>query len=198
MRLAVPVLAFVIAVLAVSVVRFRSRGAPAEDGPPVRGNPRTYALWLGVTGALTVVLIINPGLVGLSEIRGEPREDMVVQVEGARWFWTISYPAEDVSTSTELVVPADTRIRFEVTSLDILHAFWVPAFRMKVDAVPGLTTEARVTTQEPAAFEDDPGLRLQCAELCGTGHAIMVIPVRVLDQAEFAAWVEAQREAEEG
>lgn len=92
MRLAVPVFAFVLAMLVVSVARFRVRGVPAEDGPPMAGNRAVYVLWLVATSALAVVLIVNPGLVGLAEIRGEPRADMVVRVEGAQWFWTISYP----------------------------------------------------------------------------------------------------------
>lgn len=195
MRLAVPVFAFVLAVLLVSVARFRSRGAPGEDGPSVRGNRRVYVLWLGVTTALAVVLIVNPGLVGLSEIRGEPRADMVVQVEAARWFWTITYPDAGVTTNEELVLPVGRRVRFEVTSTDVVHAFWVPAFRLKIDAVPGRTTVLYATPDRTGSSEEDFNLRLQCAELCGIGHAAMAIPVRVVDQAEFEAWLRDQARA---
>lgn len=197
-RLAVPVLAFVLSVLLVSLARFRARGGRVEQGPPERGSWRAYGLWLGITGALAVVLIINPGLVGLSEIRGEPEADMVIRLEGGRWFWRVTYPEEGVTTTEAMVVPVDTRIRFEVDSLDILHSFWVPAFRAKVDAVPGRTTSFNVTTTETGSFPDDPGLRIQCAELCGTGHAVMAMPVRVVETAEFEAWVEEQRAAAAG
>ncbi len=193
MRLAVPVFAFVLAVLVVSVVRHRAKGKPAEDGPPVAGSRAVYALWLAVTSALAVVLIVNPGLVGLSEIRGEAYEDMVVHVQAAQWAWTVTYPDEGVTSRAELVLPVDTRVRFDVTSVDVLHSFWIPAFRMKVDAVPGMTTSVRVTTTRAGSFPDDPGLRIQCAELCGLNHATMAMPVRVLDEAGFRAWLDEQR-----
>ncbi len=191
MRLAVPVFAFVLAMLIVSIARFRTREAPAEDGPPLAGNRVVYAAWLAVTSALAVVLIVNPGLVGLAEIRGEPRADMVVRVEAAQWFWTISYPS-GFSTTDELVLPADERIRFEVTSKDVIHSFWIPAFRVKIDAVPGRTTVVYATPTRTGSFDDDFNLRLQCAELCGIGHALMAIPVRVLDEAGFDTWLQEQ------
>lgn len=195
MRLAVPVFAFVLAMLVVSVVRFRVRGVPAEDGPPMAGNRAVYVLWLVATSALAVVLIVNPGLVGLAEIRGEPRADMVVRVEGAQWFWTISYPEADVATTEELVVPVGKRIRFEVTSTDVLHSFWIPAFRLKIDAVPGRTTVVYATPDRAGSSEQDFNLRLQCAELCGIGHSTMAIPVRVVGEAEFEAWLRDQAQA---
>ncbi len=195
MRLAVPVFAFVVAMLAVSVIRFRSRGEPQGPGAPIRGSRRAYALWLAVTGALTAVLIVNPGLVGLSEIRGEPDEDLVIQVQAVRWAWRVTYPEEGVTSTRELVLPVDSRIRFDVTSLDILHSFWIPGFRIKVDAVPGLTTTVRATTTQLGSFSEDPNLRVQCAELCGVGHAAMALPVRVVDRATFDAWIEERRTA---
>lgn len=193
MRLAVPVFAFVVAMLAVSLVRFRSRGEPQGSGAPIRGSLRVCVAWLAVTGALTAVLIVNPGLVGLSEIRGEPDQDLVVQVQAARWAWTVTYPQEGVTSKGELVLPVDTRIRFDVTSVDILHSFWVPAFRLKIDAVPGRTTTVRATTTKLGSLLEDPGLRIQCAELCGLGHAAMAMPVRVVDRAAFDAWIQQQR-----
>ena len=90
----------------------------------------------------------------------------------------------------ELVVPVDTRIRFDVTSIDVLHSFWVPAFGMKIDAVPGRTTEMFVTTERTGDYADDSTLRAQCAELCGLSHAEMAMPVRVVERAEFDAWVD--------
>lgn len=194
MRLAVPVFTFVVAMLVVGLARFRARGAPPEDGSPRAGNGAVYAAWLGVTSALAVVLIVNPGLVGLADIRGEPGADMVVRVEGAQWFWTISYPDEGVSTTRELVLPVGNRVRFEVTSTDVIHSFWIPAFRVKIDAVPGRTTVVHATPTRTGSFETDFNLRLQCAELCGIGHAAMAIPVRVVGEAEFEAWLRGQAE----
>lgn len=193
-RLAVPVFAFVVAMLAVSVVRHRSPGRPTDDGPPLRGNRRVYAAWLSITSVLTVVLIVNPGLVGLSEIRGEGDAQLVVRVEATRFFWTVEYPGSDVTVNDEMVLPVGRRIRIEVHSTDVLHSMWIPAFAAKIDAVPGLTTMVYVTPERTGSLADDPGLRIQCAELCGLGHATMRIPVRVVTLDEFDAWLAERSE----
>ena len=188
-RLAVPVFAFVVAMLAVSVARYRSSGRPTDDGPPIHGNKRVYAAWLGVTSVLTLVLIVNPGLVGLAAIRGEGDAQLVVQVEAARFVWTVKYPGSAVTVNDEMVLPVGRRIRIEVNSTDVLHSLWIPAFAAKIDAVPGRTTMIHVTPERTGALADDPGLRIQCAELCGIGHATMRIPVRVVTPEEFDDWL---------
>ncbi len=190
--LAAPVFAFTVTMLAYSVVRFRVRERPVEDGPPLRGSRRTVAVWLLVTGLLAVYVVINPGFVGLAAIRGEPSADVVIQVTGARWFWTVTYPNGKRSTE-ELVVPVDTRIRFDVTAPegDVLHSFWIPAFRVKIDALPGRVTQAYVTPERLGDFATDDTVRIQCAELCGVGHAAMRLPVRVVPREEFDAYIAA-------
>lgn len=190
-RLAVPVFAFVVSVLLVSLLRFRAGGEPGEEGAPFRGDRRIYAAWLGVTGSLAVLLIAFPGLSGLAELDGsdEEHEDLVVEVEAARWAWTITYPDAEVTTGDELVLPEGRLVKFVVTSVDILHSFWIPAFRVKIDAVPGRITYAFITPERPGSFEQDPALRIQCAELCGLAHSTMALPVRVLPAPEFDAWL---------
>ena len=200
LALAVPVFAFVIAMLVYSAVRFRTKGPPTEDGPPMTGSSRIVAIWLVVTGLLALVILVNPGIVGLANLRANQTADLVIDVQAQRWSWNITYP-NGGTTSEELVVPVDVRVRFDVTSLDILHSFWVPAFRAKIDAVPGRTTQLYLTPDRAGSSVDDPTLRLQCAELCGLGHAQMVIQVRVVSEAEFDAWVsglEGATAAEEG
>ncbi|GBC86323.1 Cytochrome c oxidase subunit 2 [bacterium HR12] len=195
-RLAVPVFAFVLTVLVVSLLRFRSRGEPAEDGEPIRGTPRTIATWLGITGGLAVLLIFYPGVYGILELQrahsagveGET-EPLIVEIEAARWAWTVTYPDAGVTTGEELVLPVDRTIRFEITSVDVLHSFWIPAFRAKIDAVPGLTTVTTVRPERTGSYEDDPALRLQCAELCGLAHSTMMLPVRVVEGPAFDAWL---------
>lgn len=194
-RLAIPVFAFVVTVLVVSLLRFRSRGEPREDGEPIRGSSRTLATWLGITGGLAVLLIFYPGIYGIVELQQarsaamDAAEPLVVQVKAARWAWTVTYPDAGVTTGDELVLPVHRPIRFEVTSVDVLHSFWIPAFRAKIDAVPGLTTVTTATPERTGSFEQDPTLRLQCAELCGLQHAQMRMPVRVVEQPAFDAWL---------
>lgn len=194
-RLAVPVFAFVLSVLVVSLLRFRARGEPPEDGTPFRGTGRTYAIWLGVTGSLALLLIVFPGLTGLAELHGggdHDGEDLTVEIEAVRWGWKVSYEDTEITSGAELVLPVDRTTKFEVASVDILHSFWIPAFRVKIDAVPGRTTYAFVTPERVGTFEDDPALRIQCAELCGLGHSRMMIPVRVLPEEDFDAWLAEQ------
>lgn len=191
--MAVPVFAFVVATVTYSVLRFRRRGEPQEDGPPIRSNGSVIATWLAITTGLTVLMIIFPGTTGLLELRAKAKnEDMVVRAEGTRWFWKVTYPEHDITVygpANEMLLPKDRRIRFEVTSTDVLHAFWVPAFRIKIDAVPGRVTTTYANTTMTGGQDIDSGFTLVCAELCGTGHALMKMPVRVVEPHEFDAWV---------
>ena len=195
MVLSVPVMAFVIAALAYSILSFRVRGMPTQDGPPIRSHGRLIAVWFAVTSGLTALVIIYPGITGMIELADLAREepDMVVKVEALRFAWRITYPEEGVvSFNREVVLPIDKHVRFDITSLDVLHSFWIPAFRTKIDAVPGMVTTVHATPNKTGSFEDDTQLRIQCTELCGLGHAIMTVPLRVVEQSEFDAWIAQQ------
>lgn len=192
--LSVPVFAFVIAMMIASVVSWRTKDEPTEDGPYLAGNQTVVGIWMVITVSLTILIIINPGLVGLAHMRGSTDADLVVEVSGAKWAWTVKYPEQHVIASKEMVLPVHKRIRFEVTSKDVIHSFWIPGFRIKIDAVPGKTTIATATPDRTGAFETEVGLRIQCAELCGLNHSTMMMPVRVVEDAEFNEWIEKTRE----
>ncbi|MDO8484104.1 MAG: cytochrome c oxidase subunit II [Candidatus Limnocylindrales bacterium] len=192
--LAVPVFTFVVATLIYSVVRFRVAGSPAGDGPPIRGRGRVPRAWFGITAGLTLVIMIYPGLTELPKfMRPATDPDLVVEISAFQWAWKAHYPAGDAESDTELVLPVDRSVRFDVTSLDVIHAFWVPAFAMRVDAVPGLTTSVSLRPTTLGAYAADPAYRLQCSQLCGIAHSRMMMPVRVVPQAEFVAWLAQQR-----
>lgn len=197
--LSVPVFALVAAVLLTAMLRFRTRvgpDGPTEDGPHIAYNKRVVRGWFIGSISLVLLVVINPGLVGLSEIRGESSADMVVEVTSQRWLWTFGFE-NGAETTTELVLPVDKRVRFDITSLDVVHSFWVPAFRTKIDAVPGRVTELFVTPNREAEPEEDvANLRVQCAEVCGLGHARMGVPIRIVPEAEFDAWVANLAEGE--
>lgn len=194
MMLAVPVFSFVVAMLIYSVLRFRRWGEPTNDGPAISSNQPFKAVWMLITTALTIVIVINPGITGMMALseQANKKVDLVVQVEGSRWSWKITYPQHKVTTQNELVLPAGGHILFEVSATDVMHAFWIPTFRMKIDAVPGMVTKLYITTNEVGDFTTDFGLRLQCAEACGLLHDKMVMPVRVLEQKQFEAWLAQQ------
>jgi len=182
--LAIPVMALVLAIMTWGAIAWRSSGAEREDGPPQRSNKVVVSVWLAASSALAIGILINPGFVGLSDLRGEPSQDYVIELQAQQFSWQVTYENEAVSVE-ELVVPMDKRVRYDVTSVDVLHSFWVPAFRTKIDAVPGRVTQVRVTATHEGTMEDDINLRIQCAELCGAGHANMMIPVRVVSDAEW-------------
>lgn len=186
-----PVFALVIAVLLYALWKFRASG-PEEDGAFIEGKGALPKVWIVITAALCGLMIVWPGLTGLAELRAHAENpEMVVKVSAARWSWTIEYPDSGVKITGKepMVLPQDKRIRFDVTAVDILHAFWVPAFRLKVDAVPGMTTSITVTPDRPGEAATDAAYRIQCTELCGLQHANMAMPVRVVPESEFKAWL---------
>lgn len=183
----IPVLMLVVVGLIYSVLRFRVRSDDEAEGPPIRGHRLFELGWLGVTLALVGFLALY-GSAGLLEIRGGEQHDLRVQATALQWQWRFEYPELGIK-STELVLPVDERALISITSRDVIHSFFVPAFGVKMDAVPGRTTTISVTPTEIG------GYGLQCAELCGLGHTRMTANVAVVSAADFAAWVESQRQA---
>lgn len=199
--LSVPVAALVLTLLGYSLWRFRVPEDDGRDGPPLSGNQPVAVGWFVVTTALAVFVVFNPGLKGLNELAEmESADPLVIQVEGEQWHWNVTYPQHDLSyeRALQIALPVDQTVMFEITSKDVIHSFWVPAFRMKMDALPGQTTTLYVTPDEEGSFETEPLLRAQCAELCGTGHPRMQMGVRVLGADAFAEWIAATQEVTGG
>ena len=195
--MAAPVFGLVVAMLLYGPVRFRAGGPPAGDGPAWTGQGPLPWAWLGITTALTITVMIFPGLTGLAELREDNEGDLQINVTAFQFGWSLEYVDEDIDPSNidELVLPVDKRVHFQITSRDVLHSFWVPAFRTKIDAVPGLTTELFVTPDRLGDPTIDSVFRVQCAELCGAAHAEMRIGVRVVEEADFSAWLAAKAAA---
>lgn len=197
--LAVPVAAMVIAVLVYTFLRRSSFELAEEDGPAYDGKGAFPKGWFVATSALTLAIIIHPGLTTLGHIVDNPdRPDYVIQVEAQKWAWLVTYPDQGINKQPELVLPVDRSLRFDITSIDIVHSFWIPSVLMKIDAVPGHTTTLSFTATEVGEYSSDPLVRLQCAELCGLGHSGMRIPVRIVTQAEFDAWVKDHKGSKDG
>ena len=180
--LSVPVLMFVVVGILYSAVRFRANGA-AGDGPPIHGHRGLQAGWLVVSFALVLGLFAY-GAFGLIEIRGEQASEFTVKVSGEQWKWHFEYPSG--VAADELHIPVGKRVHLVITSTDVIHAFWVPAFGIKQDAVPGRQTNVYLTATVAGTY---PGL---CAELCGLGHTDMHLTAVVSEDAELAAWLATQ------
>ncbi len=194
--MAAPVFGLVIAGLVTVLLMHRSSG-PAQDGEPIRGTNAVPKVWFGASTALAALVMVYPGLTGLAELRKDQTADIQVNVTGQRWLWIVQYPAQGVTVTgaSEIVLPRGERVQFNVTAPegDVLHSFWIPAFRLKLDAVPGQTGRVFLTPTELGDGANDIAYRLQCAELCGLQHSRMVTPVRVVEPEEFERWVAARK-----
>ena len=179
----VPVLMLVVVVLGYAALRFRATDEE-PDGPPVHRHNGFQWLWIG-TSLVLVLGLFAYGAIGLMDIRGAQTADFEVAVRAEQWVWHFDYPAAGV-TSPEFHVPVDRRVHVTITSIDVIHSFWVPAFGIKQDAVPGHPTQLYMTVTKAGTY------RAMCAELCGLGHTNMTTTVVASDETTLAAWLSQQ------
>lgn len=203
LRVGVVLFVLVALLIAYSAIRFRapngdSAGTPVAARVQRRGS-RVFTLgWIGLTTALNLAFIVYPGAIGLGDLSrleraAEAGDPIVVEVAARQWGWSYRYPDLGVEAATELALPVDRPAKLLLTSADVIHSFWVPAFGIKKDVVPGQTMILYVTPTTIASTEVDPRMRAQCAELCGVGHAEMRSAVRIVSAADFAAWIAARQ-----
>jgi cytochrome c oxidase subunit 2 len=188
----VPVFVLVMTIAIYSVVKFRAKPGDQADGAPIHGNTLLEIVWVTIPFLLVTGLAIY-GYVELREIEAEQPDTMIVDVTGRQFAWSFEYPQEgdEPVSSNELVMPIDQPVEFRIEALDVIHSFWVPAFRLKSDAVPGITTSYRITAREEGSFP------VVCAELCGIGHSTMRQTARVVPRDEFDSWLSEQAKAAE-
>jgi cytochrome c oxidase subunit II len=185
----VPIFVLVMTIAIYSVIKFRARPGQSGDGPPIHGNTRLEIFWVTIPFLIVSGLAVY-GWIVLDDIEAKQPDEMVVNVTGRQFTWTFEYPRERVQ-STDLLLPRDQPVEFRIRSNDVIHSFWVPEFRLKSDAVPGLTTRIRLTPNKVGQWQ------VVCAELCGLGHSTMRQQVRVMEQSEFDAWAQRQRQAQQ-
>jgi cytochrome c oxidase subunit 2 len=185
----VPVFVTVMIIVLFSVVNFRMRPGEEElDGPPIHGNTRLEVIWTAIP-AIILILLCSYSYLELTKIEEAQANEMIINVTGQQFAWSYEYPQAGGKPvkSNILYLPKDRPVRFSVKALDVLHDFWVPAFRMKIDAVPGLTTRYRVTPNRLGTYP------VVCAELCGLGHSTMRSTTKVVTPAQFDAWIAKQK-----
>jgi cytochrome c oxidase subunit 2 len=180
--------ALVVGLMLYSVFAFRRRPGDEEEGVYFHGNTVLEITWTLVPLGLVLAFGVWAATI-LNDITSPKDGEMPVRVIGQQWSWAFEYPELDNLLTTELVVPVNRTIRLEMEARDVLHAFWVPEFRVKKDLVPGQVTVLRVTPNVEGEY------RLRCAEICGLEHSTMVTPVRVLSAAEFESWADEQMAA---
>lgn len=168
-----------------SFVVFRRRPGDESDGDHFHGHTGLEVVWTIVPLGLVVFFGVW-GAQLLGDITEPKSNETVVRVIGQQWSWIFEYPGLDDMRSTELVLPVDQPVHLEMESLDVLHSFWVPEFRVKQDLLPGQTRDLRFTPSQIGDY------KVRCAEICGSQHATMLAPVRILSASDFDAWAEEQ------
>ncbi|MBK3661206.1 cytochrome c oxidase subunit II [Bradyrhizobium diazoefficiens] len=191
---------FVLALLVAVVVKFNARANPVPSR--TTHNTLIEVAWTLVP-VLILVGIAVPSFRLLFLELDVPKADLTIKATGKQWYWSYAYPdngkfefdsllAQDkqprlLGVDNEMVVPVNKVIRVQVTGADVIHAFALPAFGVKIDAIPGRLNETWFKATKTGMFYG------QCSELCGKDHAFMPIAIRVVNDQEFASWVETAK-----
>jgi cytochrome c oxidase subunit II len=189
-----------------SLIKFRAKPDDDSDGPPVHGHTGIEITWTVIPLILVIAMIVVSS-VALAQNDRDPSGSMRIEVLGQQFAWVVAYPPpgarEDMDGficfnensgavdrrckgSPNLMLPLDRPVRLHLTARDVIHSFFVPEFRQKQDAVPGLKTEITVT---PTKLGNFPFI---CTELCGLGHALMRTRAIVMREPEFDRWRRAR------
>ena len=191
---------FVLGLLVTVVVKFNAKANPIPS--KTTHNTLIELAWT-LLPVLILVSIAIPSFKLLFEELDIPKADLTIKATGKQWYWSYAYPdngkfefdslmAQDkqprlLGVDNELVVPVDKVVRVQVTGADVIHSFAVPAFGIKIDAIPGRLNETWFKATKTGMFYG------QCSELCGRDHAFMPIAVRVVSDQEFSEWVETAK-----
>jgi cytochrome c oxidase subunit II len=186
----VPVFVLVMTVALYSVYAFRVKPGDTRDGAPIHGNTRLEIVWVTIPFIIVSILAAY-GWIVLDDIEAKKPKTLVVHVTGQQFAWSFEYPGQGKLQSNQLVLPKDRPVHFKINTKDVLHDFWVPEFRLKSDAVPGITTDIRLTPSRLGSYP------VVCAELCGIGHSTMRQTVRVVTEDDFESWVADQQQSDE-
>src|SRR5580704_15546311 len=196
-----------------SIINFRKSQGAVPDTTLVH-NTKVEFIWTIVPVFILIAMAV-PAARTLVEIEDTTKTELTIKVTGFQWGWQYDYldngilyyshldrqsdkarellsgidpntvPHYLLNVDNPFVVPADTKVRLLITGADVIHSWWVPAFGVKKDAIPGFVNEAwfKVDTDKPGLY------RGQCAELCGRDHGFMPIVVDVRSKEDFEAWL---------
>ena len=192
----VPIFVLVTGVVLYCVWQFRMKpGEELKDGPPIHGNTRLEVLWT-VLPAVLLMSMIGYSFVVLHDNEKKPAKEIQVEVTAQQFAWSFEYPSSlthgaPVKT-TQLYLPEGESVRFNLRTKDVIHAFWIPAFRLQEDVVPGITTHWRARPDRLGSYP------IVCNLLCGIGHSLMRSQVHVLRAEAFRSWLASQQGAPSG
>lgn len=151
----------------------------------IEGNTLLEIIWV-IVPTIIVLAMFYYGWEGFNDMRNVPKEAMVVRVTARMWSWFFEY--ENGKTSDLLNVPVSKPVKLVLTSQDVIHSFYIPAFRVKEDAVPGMETYLWFLAKKTGTYD------VLCAEYCGLAHSHMLSKVVVMPDDEFGAWYSGKAE----
>jgi cytochrome c oxidase subunit 2 len=172
--------ALIVILMILFIVKYRVKDLNAE-GPRIYHNTPLEITWTAIPLAI-VVVIFWLGFKGYMDLAVPPANAYEIQVTGQKWKWLFTYPNGYVEEI--LHVPSDRPVTLIMTSSDVIHSMYIPAFRTKMDVMPGRYTKIWFAATEPGAYP------LFCAEYCGTNHSGMITEVQVHAPGEFEPWLE--------
>jgi cytochrome c oxidase subunit II len=184
----VPVFVLVETVVLYSVWKFRMKpGEEEKDGPPIHGNTRLEIVWTAAP-ALLIIALCTYAYTVLRSNEDSQKGEITVHVTERQFAFEFSWDRNGKTiVAPELYMAKGQPVVFKITSLDVIHSFFVPEFSEKIDAVPGIDTTLRVT---PTRLGTYPA---ECTELCGAGHSLMRATVHVVTPSAFQTWLAAQK-----
>lgn len=165
------------------VIRYNRRRNPKSEN--IEGNLWLEIVWT-VVPTLLVLAMFYAGWTNFAYIRNAPKDAMTVKTLGRNWSWEFEY--KNGRQSDVLRVPLGKPVELVLTSADVVHSLYIPAFRIKEDAVPGMKTRMWFSAGELGTYD------IYCTEYCGTGHSHMRTKVIVMDEKEFNAWYVSKEE----
>jgi cytochrome c oxidase subunit 2 len=175
-------------------ILIRDRKRADDDKPPrqIFGNMRVEVTWT----VIPILLVISLFIMTVKTTRGVAApdaqdSDLNVRVVGHRWWWEFDYLDQKIATANELHIPVGKTVQISLESVDVIHSFWVPQLSGKTDVVPGQHNTMWLKADEEGVYHG------QCAEFCGTQHALMRFQVFVESQEKFDAWMANQPETED-
>jgi cytochrome c oxidase subunit 2 len=175
--LSVVFLVFITALMIYFVVRYSKRRNPVAT--PIEDHAVLEAVWTGVPLVLFLVIFYY-GWTNYNYVRQAPRDSMVVKVAARQWSWSFQYP--NGKQTTELYVPLGKPMKLDIRSQDVVHGFYIAAFRLKIDALPNRDTYTWFEATKLGAYD------IQCTVICGVKHSAMLSRVVVVPEEEFRAW----------
>src|SRR5262244_3462543 len=177
---------FAVAITAAIIIFFfkYQRKKPGEIGVPIHGDSRLEALWLVVPAVLALTMFAG-GAVLYVNYRITPKDTLDIYAIGKQWMWKLQQP-NGRKEINELHVPVNRNIKLILGSEDVIHNFYVPAFRVKMDVVPGRYNTLWFRPTKTGKYH------FFCSQYCGTNHAVMGGWVTVMDPAEYAAWLSGE------